>query len=396
MATGMSEVLAGRGGGPDHIRAAVPLLQSTPELRDDPRRLAWLLLAPLFLRDAAAGDRLRAIVDEVRRRAGVGVLPALLFHVARDQATRDQWPQAQANYAEAIRLARETGQSTELAMSLAGLAWLESRSGHEAECRSNAAEAAEICGLRQINIGLIWVEYALGDLELALGHAEPAVRRLTAVGALLEGLGLADPDLMPAAELVDALMRSGRPDLAVTVADDYAQRARAKGQPWSIARAERALGMVAADHVEAAERFEAALTEHGRTVDVFEVARTRLAYGERLRRAGRRTDARPQLRLAVADFDRLGATCWADRASTELTATGGSVRRSGPGATAPLTSQELQVSLLLAEGRTTRETAAALFLSPKTVEYHLRKVYNKLGIRSRSELAAVLTQLELG
>ena len=129
------------------------------------------------------------------------------------------------------------------------------------------------------------------------------------------------------------------------------------------------------------------------TRDVFETARTRLSYGMRLRRAGRRVDARPVLREALTTFEDLGARLWADNTRTELEATGERVPPREPTGPGSLTPQELQVCLLLAEGRTTREAAAALFLSPKTIEYHLRKAYTKLGIHSREELAATLAGL---
>jgi DNA-binding CsgD family transcriptional regulator len=134
--------------------------------------------------------------------------------------------------------------------------------------------------------------------------------------------------------------------------------------------------------------FERAISLHEQTPDAFEAARTRLAFGQRLRRSRNRVLAREQLRSAVDDFDRLGARPWADRARAELAATGETHRRRDDGASIDdLTPQELQVALLLTSGRTTRETAAALFLSPKTVEYHLRHVYQRLGIHSREELA---------
>jgi DNA-binding CsgD family transcriptional regulator len=128
----------------------------------------------------------------------------------------------------------------------------------------------------------------------------------------------------------------------------------------------------------------------GATRQVVETARSHLLYGEWLRRENRRVDAREQLRTALDDLEDLGAARWAEVAATELAATGETVQRRGADPRSQLTPQELQVSLLLVEGRTTREAAAALFLSPKTVEYHLRKVYTKLGIGSRSELADVL------
>ncbi len=402
MATGMALVLAGTGGA-DHLREAVPLLESEPSLRADPRRLTWLLLAPLFLRDATSGARMRALVDEVRGSAGVGALPAVLFHVARDEATTTawssdgavpaaqvrSWARAEADYAEAIRLAGETGQDTELAMSLAGLAWLESRMGRADACRRHGEVARRLCAAREIHVGEVWVASALGDLALSLGDASTAVAELQRLQDMLDDLGLDDVDLAPTPELVDALCRVGERDRAQDEAVRYHERALRKGQPWARARADRARGMVAGpDEYEG--WFSAALDRHEQTLDEFEVARTRLAFGARLRREGRRVDARVHLRAALGSFDDLGAPRWRDHAATELAATGEHVRSASPDAAADLTPQELQVSLLLADGRTTREAAAALFLSPKTVEYHLRKVYVKLGIGSRSELADIV------
>ena len=162
--------------------------------------------------------------------------------------------------------------------------------------------------------------------------------------------------------------------------------ASTKGQPWPRARALRCQGLLADDQ-DYPGYFEQAILLHEQTPDVFEAARTRLAYGERLRRARNRVLAREQLRAAADTFEQLDARPWADRARTELAATGETRRRRDPDTIEELTSQELQIALLLAAGRTTRETAAALFLSPKTVEYHLRHVYEKLGIHSRDELA---------
>jgi DNA-binding CsgD family transcriptional regulator len=391
MATGIARILAGHGGVAE-IRAAVPLLETTPDLRDDPRRLPWLMLAPLFLRDATGGVRLRAVVDEVRGSGGIGTMPALLFHVARDQATTDAWALATANYLESIRLAGETGQATEEAMSLAGLAWLESHQGNEPDCRHHAARARSLCAGRDLHFGEAWTSFALGDLELSLGNPAPAVDELTGLVTLLERQGIADADLSPGPELVDALLRTGRAEEAATVAEGFATAAGAKGQPWALARAARVRGLLAAD-TGIDEPFQQALHLHTRTLDRFEGARTMLAYGERLRRAGRRVDARTQLRGALEAFDHLGAARWSERAASELAATGEQIVRTGTGVVSALTPQELQVSLLLAEGRTTREAAAALFLSPKTVEYHLRKVYTKLGVRSRADLAGVLEGL---
>jgi len=131
---------------------------------------------------------------------------------------------------------------------------------------------------------------------------------------------------------------------------------------------------------------------HEQTPDTFETARTRLAYGSRLRRERQRVRAREQLRAAIEIFDRLGALPWSETARAELAATGETARRRDQSAVTELTPQELQIALRIAGGQTTRETAAALFLSPKTIEYHLRNIYRKLGIGSRTELEAAMAE----
>jgi DNA-binding CsgD family transcriptional regulator len=391
IAVGLARAMAGEPGGAEPLLAAVPLIQASPELTTDPHRLSCVMLVPLVLRDATGGRTLRELVDEVRRQAGVGALPTVLFHVARDQATTASWEEATANYTESVRLAEETGQVTERLMSLAGLCWLESRQGKEEACRAHAAEVLAAPAHAHLPMAEAWVRFALGDLELSLGHPELAVPELRALEALMARHELADVDLMPGPELVEALLRLGEVDAAVPVAVGYQQAAEAKDQPWSRARAARAMGQLGGERGDADTCFTMALEVHGSTLDRFETARTRLAYGEWLRRAARRVEARTHLRAALEDFEDLGASRWAARAASELEATGETVRRRGASPRSQLTAQELQVSLLLAEGRTTRETAAALFLSPKTVEYHLRKVYTKLGIGSRPELAELLS-----
>ncbi|MGA8851866.1 MAG: helix-turn-helix transcriptional regulator, partial [Aeromicrobium sp.] len=197
-------------------------------------------------------------------------------------------------------------------------------------------------------------------------------------------------DLSPGPETVDALLRSGHAQQARTVAREYQRRAVHKGQPWAMARAERGLGMTEKDEQFGAH-FDAALALHKDTEDSFEVARTQLAYGSRLRRTRQRVAARPLLSAALTGFEALGAVPWADFAAVELEATGATASRRGDSARDRLTAQELQIALMLGrDGLTTRQAAAALFLSPKTVEYHLRHVYTKLGISSRRAMAAAV------
>ncbi|HUA02699.1 MAG TPA: AAA family ATPase [Solirubrobacteraceae bacterium] len=390
-ALGMARVLADdAAAGAEALHRAIALADSAPELRDDNRLLVWLAFAPIFLRKANVGRSMLAEALQVARaRAAIGELPSVLFLLARDQATSDRWAVAEATYQEAIGLARETDQRTDLVLGLAGLAWLQARRGRETETQALAAEAIQLGVELGARLGEVWAHAALGELALGLGDATQAAEHFEDQRRLLRELGITDVDLSPAAELVDAYVRLGRGNDAGLVAAQFMTAAEAKGQPWSLARALRSRGLVADDE-DHAEEFERALRLHDHTLDEFETARTRLAYGQRLRRARNRVLAREQLRLAVEAFERLDARPWAEQARTELAATGETVRRRDPSTVDELTPQELQIALLLAAGRTTREAAATLFLSPKTIEYHLRHVYLKLDIHSREELAEAL------
>ncbi len=328
MAQGMALVADGKGeAGATSARAAVEILEQSDELRDDPGLLAWAALGPLWLREVEAGRWLidRAL-ERARAQAALGVLPNLLHLLARDQATTDQWAAAEASYDEAIRLGRETGQRVELAAALAGLAWLEARQGREANCREHAAEATKMC--EELGVGLfgVWAIQALGDLELGLSRPAAAIEHHRAQADALRVRGIADVDLSPAPELVEELQRLGRDEEAATVAADFVAQATAKGQPWALARAARCRALLA-DAREMESCFEEALRLHERTPDVFETARTQLAYGARLRRARKRVRARQELRAAVEAFAQLGAQPWVDQADAELAATGETARR---------------------------------------------------------------------
>jgi DNA-binding CsgD family transcriptional regulator/tetratricopeptide (TPR) repeat protein len=391
IAGGMAHTLGGDAeAGAELIHAAVALAEGSPALPEDPQLLPWLVLAPLFLRERRAGRALIAqALEAARARAAVGALPFLLNLVARDQATTDRWSVAEATLVETIALARETGQRTELAFALANHALLAARRGRDPECRASAGEALALAEELGLALYEIWTVAALGELELGLGQPDTAARHFEREQHLIERLEITDPDVTPAAELVEAYLRLERREEAVAVADAFEVTARAKGQPWSLARALRCRAMLAGDSDYGAV-FEQALALHDGTPDAFQVARTRLVYGERLRRGRQRVRAREQLRAALEVFERLDAKPWAERARSELAASGERLRRRDPSTLDDLTPQELQIGLLLAAGKTTREAAAALFLSPKTVEYHLRHVYLKLGIGSRAELARAL------
>jgi len=391
MTAGMAWIVGGdAAAGAETMHEAIKLAEGSADLREDLQLVPWLAIAPLFLRETGAGrSLLTGALRAAQDRTAVGALPYVLNLIARDQAATDRWAVAEASYLEAIDLARESGQQTDLAFGLAGLAWLQARRGRERECRDCVAEALRLSRPLGTRLYEIWATAALGDLELGLGDAGRAAEQFERQQRLLAELAITDADLSPAAELAEAYLRLGRVEEAQRTAAQFTAAARAKGQPWPLARALRTQGLLAADS-DCASLFEHALRQHAQTPDAFETARTRLAYGERLRRARNRVLAREQLRAALDIFEYLGAGPWADRAGAELAATGETLRRRDPSTIDELTPQELQIALALAGGRTTRETAAALFLSPKTVEYHLRHVYQKLGVHSRDELASAI------
>jgi len=202
--------------------------------------------------------------------------------------------------------------------------------------------------------------------------------------------GLAEPNVVQwRADLVEAYTRAGRTIAAENTLAAFERQARETGGPWALGTAARCRGLLAPDD-DASDHFAAALEQLESLPAPFEVARTHLCHGERLRRAGHRIEARRALRLAIERFDRLGAGPWATRAEAELHATGESLRRRrDDSARDQLTAHELRVALTIAGGASNKEAAAALFLSPKTIEFHLGHVYRKLQIRGRTELAAL-------
>jgi DNA-binding CsgD family transcriptional regulator len=390
MAHGLALVMIGDGDlGAETIRGAAAIADSSPALQQDPSLLHWTVLGALWLREADGDQAIERAVTEGRRQAAGTQLGHILELASRHHATSDRWPAAAAGFHEAIRLARDTGYGTDLAATLAGLCWLEARQGKHSECRAHASEAQELAARLGGGTHHVWTVAALADLELGAGHLDGALEHLREQQSMLDALGIDDVDLSPVPDLVEILVRRGDAAAAARLVAPYEAQAGAKGQPWSRARAARCAGLLA-DDGDLDGPFTAALALHAQTPDVFEQARTHLAYGARLRRARRRVHSREQLRQALDIFERLGATPWIDQAATELAATGETARRRDVSTLDQLTPQELQVALLLSQGLTTRTAAGQLFLSPKTVEYHLRHVYQKLGIRSRAELSAAL------
>ncbi len=394
LALGTALIWNGEGeDGSEKVREALAVLEESEDLARDPRLLYAAALGPLWLREAQPGPpMIERAIAAARAEGALGILPFALALAARDAASGERWAIGRALYEEAIALGRDTDQAMPLCAALAGIASLLARTGEEERCREHADEALELAAAYELGLFRLWALEGLAELELGAGRLDAAAARLQEKQQALDELGLTDPDLSPVPELVEVAVRGG-PAATAGALEAFVPAAEAKQQPWALARLARSRALLAESNAYA-EHFDAALDLHRATPDRFEEARTRLCFGERLRRDGQRLEAREQLRPALESFEALHAAPWAERARTELLASGERARRRDPSTLDDLTPQELQIGLTLAAGLTTKEAAAKHFLSPKTVEYHLRNAYRKLGIRSREELAERLSERE--
>jgi DNA-binding CsgD family transcriptional regulator len=323
-------------------------------------------------------------VDQARADGAVGLLPYLLYQQAWHANRAGLLSEGYAAASEALSLAREMDLWLPRVQSLLVLAAITAKRGAERECLGYAEELEaplEEAGLHGYRV---WLRQSLGLLALAGGRLDEAAHELEAAARGLEELGIHSRVVIPRAELVEVYARSGRSEDAADALAAFGGSLECQGAV-GLAAAARGRGLLAPDD-EFEAIFEEALTEHERSDDRWALARTRLCYGERLRRAARRVDARGQLTLALESFEDMGADAWAERARSELRATGEKLRRRKAWEDEELTPQELQIALHVARGLTNREVGAALFLSHKTIEFHLGRIYRKLDMQSRAEL----------
>jgi DNA-binding CsgD family transcriptional regulator len=245
----------------------------------------------------------------------------------------------------------------------------------EARARDDGSGLATCAYARAILFnGLARYDEALGAADFAREHQE----------FIHENCGLS--------ELVEAATRCGRVDLATEALDRLAIKAQATESSWARGIEARARALLAEDGAD--HWFHTAIDHLGRTRIRAELARTRLLYGEWLRREGRRLDARAELNTAYQLFASMGMEAFAQRAAVELVATGERRRRGIAETRDDLTPQERQIAELARDGLSNPEIGSRLFLSPRTIEWHLRHVYSKLKIRSRRELAVALRASE--
>jgi DNA-binding CsgD family transcriptional regulator len=351
------------------------------DLIDDPFVLMVAADAATTSRGLGAGlTYANRAVDLARRNGLLSMLGPALRTQAQEAVWSSQFNLAYAAAQEGYRLSLDLGYG--VAGQLINMAAVEATCCRDQDARSHADEALAL-GSRYGFWFRAISAWTLGLIELTASRPAEAAGRLFALTA--PGRADVNPALaleaMP--DAIEAGVRAGRPQEAAQRLEDLRERVAAaptQGRQALLARCEALMG--ARDEDEAFGEAVAAAP----ALPPLQRARTELVYGEWLRRERRRIDARGHLRTALEAFRALGAVPWAERAEAELRATGETVRKRDVSAVEQLTPQELQITGLVTEGLTNKEIAAQLFLSPRTVDYHLRKVFTKLGIASRAEL----------
>jgi DNA-binding CsgD family transcriptional regulator len=348
----------------------------------DPRALMWAADAASASKGLGAGlPYINRAVDQARRNGLVGLLPLVLRRQAMELLWLSQFDLAYAAAQEGYRLSVDLGYGASghlVNMAAAEAAW-----GHEQDARTHMEEALTLSQRRGSLFPAIGAEWTLGLIDLAAGRPTEAAERLLAITS--PGHPHHNPlialEVMP--DAVEAGVRAGQREQAAARLESLRERVAAA--PTAARRALLARCEALLEERDPEEAFGEAIAL-GPGLPPMQHARTELLYGEWLRRQRRRTDARVHLRAAIDTFRRLGAVPWAERAEAELRATGETARKRHASAVDQLTPQEFQIAGLVTDGLTNRDIAAQLFLSPRTVDYHLHKVFTKLGIASRTEL----------
>lgn len=378
---GRSLLLAGDPSGAPLVERMVTAAREA----QDPSR-AQLVAAAISLSVLDRPQECRELVGrvlELARAEGPMALTYALSMAAETELRAGRLRQAAASAMEGLSLAEQLGQSNIAATLLVVLARVAAVRGREEVFRLRADAAEALLDAAGKALTREQLRCGEGLLHLGQGRLDEAAVTLAHSAEHAAAMGLVDRDVAPEPDLVEALARLGGPGEARHVLDSWLARV-GPGIAWAAPLAARCRGLLAGE-----ERFDDEFVEALRLHDAgddFSRARTMLCYGEALRRAARKSEAREQLRAAHALFDELEAAPWADRARRGLRATGERLRRASPRLGEELTPQELQVTPQVAAGKTNKEAGAALFLSPKTVEFHLARVFRKLDVSSRAEV----------
>ena len=328
-------------------------------------------------------------LERAKRRAEAdgdeGTRGHVLFHLFQVEWFTGRWDRAREYAAVIAELAEQLGDQQYRGISLYAQSLLDAHLGRVDEARAAAEEAVAISKAVSDELFGVQSRTVLGFLELSLGDLRAAVSHLRPLPAWLVARGWNEPTDFAWANAIEALAGVGELEQAGVYLEQYEARAARADSAWALATAARCRGLLCAGQGELPRAFAAfddALEQHARMRAPFERARTLLALGSVMRRARQKRATRETLREALAIFEELGARLWADGARDELARISG--RRSAAGT---LTEAEERVARLASEGQSNKEIAAALYVSVHTVEAHLSRVYRKMGVRSRAELA---------
>jgi DNA-binding CsgD family transcriptional regulator len=365
------------------LRRALDAIANDQAVREVPRRMSFGLWAAYALGDHKAGFELgREYVALSREMGALNHLGEALHYVGLLELRAGSLTRANTCFAEEAELQQvrsiyNSGTVGEMLV----CAWR----GDANEVHARVERIRAVARERQLGWSAALAAVGLATLELALGNYRAATEGATdgwkddiAVSALT------------ASDAVEAHVRSGRPDAAAEYLAWLEELARATNMPYELGLLARSRALASED-ADTELLYEEAIKRLAESGGALHLGRAQLLYGEWLRRRKRRRDAREQLRLAHETFDEQGAAAFAERARVELLATGETARKRVDETRDDLTPQEAQIASLAAEGGTNLEIATQLFISASTVEYHLRKVYRKLGISSRRALAGAIS-----
>ena len=348
-------------------------------------------------RYSEARYHLTTLLQAARRLASPPILAFALAISAEIGWWSGQWTTAYADATEALQWATENGQPGLVGYSLSMLARIEAARGEREACQARVDQVRREVEAQGVGSMPLYNYAALGLAALSAGDLSDAAVKLQQAWDLSGRQGMQNPNVVPlAGDVAEALARIDERDRCTQILNWLDERAEATGLAYPRAVGCRARGILTTDPDEAQRLFAESLAALDKVGPVaFEQARTLLCSGEAMRRNRRPVAAREPLHDALILFDSLGARPWAARARAELAASGVKDRRvtmttAGPKSLEELSPQELQVARIAGRGQNNIEVAAALFVSRKTVEAHLTRVYRKLGIRSRTELARIL------
>ncbi len=369
------------------LRHAVRALQAEDASGDDALRWSMLgcLAASEMWDDEAQHGLASRWVKLARDRGALTTLPVALNYLGWYEVMEGRIVPAEVYLDEGLQISRAIGNPGIVGASGAGallqLVWR----GRSDEARKAAAEMSRDARERSQGASLTHANSALTVLELSLGNYKTAMT--LALDVFDEDMVYLGTLTLP--DLVEAAVRSGDRRVAHQALDRFRDRAQACGTTWALGVLSRSVALLTTDPA-AEQHYREAIERLERTRIATDLARGHLLYGEWLRRQGRKRDARERLRTAHAMFESMGAQAFAERARAELVATGERVRKRSDETRDQLTPQESRIARLAGEGVRNQEIAAQLFISPSTVEYHLVKVFRKLGVTSRAELAHTL------